>query len=167
MLCQFLQYDIMNPLSCSHLVIQLYPTLCDCLEPSRLLCPWGFSGNNPGVGCHFLLHGICPTQASNQHLLGLLHCQQTLYCWAIGEAPESAICIHLFPPSWASLPPPLPSHSSKASQITELSSLWIRSFCRHGSLVFARLFPLLAGVFSTQDRASNAEISILVEVVKR
>ena len=26
------------------------------LQPTRLLCPWGFPGKNIGVGCHFLLH---------------------------------------------------------------------------------------------------------------
>ena len=31
---------------------------------------------NTGVGCHFLLQGIFPTQGLN---LGLLHCRQTLY----------------------------------------------------------------------------------------
>ena len=31
---------------------------------------------NTGVGCHFLLQGIFPTQGSK---LGLLHCRQTLY----------------------------------------------------------------------------------------
>ena len=30
-----------------------------------------------GVGCHFLLQGIFPSQGLN---LGLLHCGQTLYC---------------------------------------------------------------------------------------
>ena len=30
-----------------------------------------------GVGCHFLLQGIFPTQGSNP---GLLHCRQMLYC---------------------------------------------------------------------------------------
>ena len=34
----------------------------------RLLCPWDFPGKNIGVGCHFLLHGIFPTQGSNLHL---------------------------------------------------------------------------------------------------
>ena len=34
-------------------------------------------GKNTGVGCHFLLQGILPTQGLN---LGLLHCGQTLYC---------------------------------------------------------------------------------------
>ena len=33
--------------------------------PARLLCPWNSSGKNTGVGCHFLLQGIFPTQESN------------------------------------------------------------------------------------------------------
>ena len=40
------------------------------------LCPWDSPGKNAGVGCHFLLQGIFPTQGSNP---GLLHCRQTLY----------------------------------------------------------------------------------------
>ena len=35
------------------------------LSPSRLPCPWDFPGKNAGVGCHFLLQGIFPTQGSN------------------------------------------------------------------------------------------------------
>ena len=35
------------------------------LQPSRLLCPLKFPGNNRGAGCHFLLQGIIPTQGSN------------------------------------------------------------------------------------------------------
>ena len=38
------------------------------LEPARLLPPWGSPGKNTGVGCHFLLQGIFPTQGSNLHL---------------------------------------------------------------------------------------------------
>ena len=34
------------------------------LEPARLLCPWNSTGKIPGVGCHFLLQGIFPTQGS-------------------------------------------------------------------------------------------------------
>ena len=37
--------------------------------PARLLCPWDFPGKNTGVGCHFLLQGIFPTQGSNFGLL--------------------------------------------------------------------------------------------------
>ena len=45
------------------------------LEPARLLCPWNSPGRNTVVGCHFLLHGIFPTQVSNSLLLCLLHWQ--------------------------------------------------------------------------------------------
>ena len=39
------------------------------LRPIRLLCPWHFPGENTGVGWHFLLRGIFPTQGSNPSLL--------------------------------------------------------------------------------------------------
>ena len=45
------------------------------LWPTRLLCPWDFPGKTTGVGCHFLLQGIFPTQGLNLHLLCLLHWQ--------------------------------------------------------------------------------------------
>ena len=56
-------------------IAKSFPTL---LRPhglwlARLLCPWDFPGKNTGVGCHFLLQGIFPTQGSNPHLLRLLH----------------------------------------------------------------------------------------------
>ena len=41
----------------------------------RLLCPWDSPGKNTGVGSHFILQGIFPTQGSNPHLL---HCRQIL-----------------------------------------------------------------------------------------
>ena len=44
---------------------------------TRLLCPWDFLGKSTGVGCHFLLQGIFPTEESKP---GLPHCRQTLYC---------------------------------------------------------------------------------------
>ena len=43
---------------------------------ARLLRPWYFLGKNTGVGCHFLLQRIFPTQGSNP---GLLHHRQILY----------------------------------------------------------------------------------------
>ena len=45
------------------------------LQLPRLLCLWDFPGENTGVGCHFLFHGIFPTQGSNPCLLNLLHWQ--------------------------------------------------------------------------------------------
>ena len=45
-------------------------------QPARIPCPWGFSGKNTGVGCHFLLQEIFPTEGSNPHLLCLLLWQE-------------------------------------------------------------------------------------------
>ena len=59
------------------LVARLCLTLCnpmDCRLPGS--SPWHSPGKNTGVGCHFLLWGIFPTQGSN---LGLLHCRRLLY----------------------------------------------------------------------------------------
>ena len=45
------------------------------LLPPRLLCPWDFSGKNTGMGYHFLLQRIIPTQKSNPCFLLLLNWQ--------------------------------------------------------------------------------------------
>ena len=41
------------------------------------LHPWDFPGKSTGVGCHFLLQRIFPTQGLNP---GLPHYRQILYC---------------------------------------------------------------------------------------
>ena len=46
------------------------------LQPTRLLCSWDFPGKDTGVGRHFRLQGIFPTQGSNP---GILHYRQILY----------------------------------------------------------------------------------------
>ena len=69
------------------LVVQSHPTVCnprDC-SPARLLCSCDFPGKNTGVGCHFLLQGMFPTQKLNP---GLLHCWQILHHWATRDAME-------------------------------------------------------------------------------
>ena len=40
----------------------LTPLRSHGLWPTRLFYPWDFPGKNTGVGCHFLLQGIFPTQ---------------------------------------------------------------------------------------------------------
>ena len=50
--------------------------MSNSLRPHGLLCPWGFPGKKTGVGCHFLLQEVFPTQGLNP---GLPHCRQTLY----------------------------------------------------------------------------------------
>ena len=46
------------------------------LQPTKLLCPWDFTGKNTGMGSHSLLQGIFPDQGLNS---GVLHCRQILY----------------------------------------------------------------------------------------
>ena len=45
------------------------------LNTYKFLCPWHSPGNDPGVGCHFLLWGIFLTQGLNLYLLSLLRWQ--------------------------------------------------------------------------------------------
>ena len=45
------------------------------LWPTRLLCPWDYPDKTTGVGCHFLLQGILPTQGLNPLLCIFLHWQ--------------------------------------------------------------------------------------------
>ena len=57
--------------------VQLFDPV-DC----RILCPWDYPEKNTGVGCHFLLQGIFPTQGLN---LDLPHCRRTLHSKPPGE----------------------------------------------------------------------------------
>ena len=50
---------------CAQLLSHVGLLVTHGLYPARLLCPWNFLGKNTGVGCHFLLYGIFPTQGSN------------------------------------------------------------------------------------------------------
>jgi len=54
--------------------------------------PWDSPGKNTGVGCHFLLQRIFPTQGSNP---GLPHCRQTL------NQPDSEIHLKLHLRKWS------------------------------------------------------------------
>ena len=53
---------------CAQLCLNLQPH-----GPTRLLCPWNFSGNNTRVSCNFLLQGIFLMQELNPCLFCLLH----------------------------------------------------------------------------------------------
>ena len=57
------------------LCAQLFVTPWTIVLQSSFLCPWNFTDKNTGVGCHFLLQGIFPTQESNPHLLCILYWQ--------------------------------------------------------------------------------------------
>ena len=58
-----------------------YRVLYPC---NLLLYPCDFPGKNTGVGCHFLLERIFPTQGSNARLLHLLH-------WRVDSLPLSRL----------------------------------------------------------------------------
>ena len=64
------------------------------LQPSRFLRPWDSPSKNTGVGCHFLLHGIFPTQGLNS---GLQHCRQILYHLSHQGNPEKTLAILRMP----------------------------------------------------------------------
>ena len=49
---------------------------------------------NTGVGCHFLLQGILPTQELNSGLLHCRHCRQILY-W-LSYVVSSHLCVFVF-----------------------------------------------------------------------
>ena len=70
----------------------------DSLRPrglwlTRLLYPWESPGKNTGVGFHFLLQCIFPTQWLN---LGLLNCRQTLYHLSHQGSPKDCFGVCLF-----------------------------------------------------------------------
>ena len=76
------------------LVTQWYLTFCDPMDCSlagssvhgifQARVEW--VAISTGVGCHFLLQGIFPTQGSNP---GLLHCTQILYHLSHQQTPKS------------------------------------------------------------------------------
>ena len=71
--------------------------------------PWNFPGKNTGVGCHFLLQGIFPTQGLNPCLLhwqldSLPLCRQ-LVGWQVGVGEKCVLshssCVWVFATPWA------------------------------------------------------------------
>ena len=57
-----------------------------------------FPGKNTGVGCHFLLQGIFPTQGSNTSLLRLLHWEADSFPLCQQGSPASVSILSLIEP---------------------------------------------------------------------
>ena len=75
--CPRVRYQLLSRINC----------LRSCgLLSGRFLCPWDFPRKNTGVGCHFLLQGIFPTQGSNPCALHPLHCRRILYHYVTQQA---------------------------------------------------------------------------------
>ena len=66
------------------------------LWPVRLLCSWDSPGKNTGVGCHFLLQGIFPTQGSNPGLMSPAMAGRFFTASAAWEAPQEVIPYGIF-----------------------------------------------------------------------
>ena len=64
--------DINPPLIVCVCVHSVLSNSCNPMDysPPGLLCPWGFSGKSTGVGCHFFLQRIFPTQGLS-HISGV------------------------------------------------------------------------------------------------
>ena len=77
-----------------------------------LLRPWDFPGKSTGVGCHFLLQRIFPTQGSN---LSLPHCSQMLYHLSHKGSPSSKKALGI---PWQSRGQDSPSTAGGKASIT-------------------------------------------------
>ena len=58
---------------------------------------WDCPSKNTGVGCHFLLQGLFPTQGSNR---GLLCCRRIFYRLSITTVSLVYICHHIIANNW-------------------------------------------------------------------
>ena len=58
---------------------------------TRSLLKNHFPGKSTGVGCHFFLQGIFPTQVLN---VSLPHCRQTLYCLSNQGSPQESMTFY-------------------------------------------------------------------------
>ena len=75
--CRFLRFsfrDMLKEMRCACLIclpnrVWHFSTPWTVAPVDRLFCPEDSAGKNTGVGCHFLLQVIFPTQGWNSHLL--------------------------------------------------------------------------------------------------
>ena len=76
----------------------------------------GFPRQNTGVGCHFLLQGIFPTQGLNQNLLHLLHWQSdSLPPSHLGSPNYPVLIVWLFSCVWLFATPWTVAHQASLS----------------------------------------------------
>ena len=106
--------------------LQACPTLCNYMgySPPGFSCLWDSPGKNTGVGCHFLLQGIFPTQGLIPCLLCLLHCRWVLYHRATWE-----VSLLLF------------SRPQSPSYVSLLVTLWTAACQASFSLTISQSLP--------------------------
>ena len=81
-----------------HVWMLSHVQLCNPMDcsPPRLPCPWNFPGKNIGMGCHFLLQEIFPTQGSNLRLLPLASLTGRFFTTVLPGKPYHCINIPRF-----------------------------------------------------------------------
>ena len=79
--------------------LKLYPQLSVTPRTATHQVPLSmrYLSKNNGMGCHFLLQGIFPTQESNPHLLQHLHWQVDSLPLSYLGSPQIVPSIHLLP----------------------------------------------------------------------
>ena len=119
------------------------------LQPASLLCQWDFSGKNTGVGCHFLLQRIFPTQGSNLCLLQV-SCigRWIIYHWAI----------RAYIPSLLSLPPTQPSRSAHSTELSSLCSFPLVIYFTHRVYLSMLLSQFTPVSFSRNPRPVSTNL---------
>ena len=107
-----------------------------------LLCPWGFSRQEFGMGCHALLQGIFLTQGSNWCFLRLLHWQAGSLSLAPPGKPSNCTIV-------------VQSLSRVSSSVTTFSSC-PQSFPVSGSFLMSQLLAS-----SGQSIGASTSVSVL------
>ena len=73
------KYKQMVPIHPVHACSVMSDSVIHGTLPARFLCSWDFPGKNAGVGYHFLLQGIFPTQDQTRISYLFCVCRRVLY----------------------------------------------------------------------------------------
>ena len=129
-------------------VAQLCPTLrTHGLQPISPICPQNFPGKNTGVGCHFLLQGIFPTQGSNLQLLQ----------WQADALPLS----HLGSPFQKMIQFNFYVKHTKV-HIVAILKLWIRCFLSKQLLLRASYIPFFSNVSCMKSSVFKTQLELKI-----
>ena len=131
------------------------------LQPTRLLCPWNSLGKNTGVGGHFLLQRIFPTQGSN---LSLLHCR-----WILTTEPPGKPSYTRYISSLFTIVSPI-GHSLSGSSVHGILQArileWVAIlFSRGSSQPRDRTWVscIAGGFFTTRAISESANVRVLMQ----
>ena len=98
----------------------------DFLRPHGFYSPWNSPDQNTGVGSHFFLQGIFPTQRLNQ---GLLHGRWILYQLSYYGSPSSLSWFSSAVPCWLMVAAPGPRRSNCGYHFPATTSLPAPAHC--------------------------------------